>query len=74
MVKKFIEVNHAQSRPRTRDEQERLLAKHFLKKYNDVPLNRITTKDILSVTDALKTYGAVPGLVGIGGGVISGLT
>jgi integrase len=54
VVKKFIEIHHAQSRPRTRDEQERLLTKHFLKTYKDVLLNRITTKDILSITDALK--------------------
>src|SRR5262245_55028428 len=53
-VKKFIEIRHAQSRPRTRQEQERLLTKHFLSKFKDVPLNLITTKDILSVTDALK--------------------
>src|SRR5262245_33315419 len=32
VVKKFIDIHHAQSRPRTRDEQERLLTKHFLKK------------------------------------------
>ena len=54
VVKKFIDVHHAQSRPRWRKEQERLLTKHFLSKYKDVPLNRITTKDILAVTDALK--------------------
>jgi len=54
VVKKFIEIRHAQSRLRTRQEQERLLTKHFLSKFKDVPLNRITTKDILTVTDALK--------------------
>ena len=54
VVKKFIDIHHAQSRPRSRKEQERLLTKHFLSKYKGVPLNRITTKDILSVTDALK--------------------
>jgi integrase len=47
-------VHHAQSRPRTRKEQERLLTKHFLSKYKDVPLNKITTRDIVAVTDALK--------------------
>jgi Arm DNA-binding domain len=54
VVKNFIDVHHAKTRPRTRKEQERLLTKHFLSKYKDVPLNRITTKDILSVTDALR--------------------
>jgi integrase len=54
VVKKFIEIHHAQSRPSSRKEQERLLTKHFLSKHKDVPLNRITTKEILAVTDALK--------------------
>ena len=54
VVKKFIDIHHAQSRPRWRKEQERLLTKHFLSKYKDVPFNRIATKDILAVTDALK--------------------
>ena len=54
VVKKFIDIHHAQSRPRSRKEQERLLTKHFLSKYKEVPLNRITTKDILAVTDGLK--------------------
>ena len=54
VVEKFIDIHHAQSRPRSRKEQERLLTKHFLSKYKEVPLNRITTKDILAVTDALK--------------------
>jgi integrase len=53
-VNKFIELHHAQSRPRWRKEQERLLTKHFLSRYKDVPLNRITTKDVLAVTDALR--------------------
>ena len=54
VVTKFLEIRHAQSRPRTREEQERLLTRHFLKKYKDVALNRITTKDILAITDALR--------------------
>jgi Arm DNA-binding domain len=54
VVKKFIEIHHAQSRPRSRKEQERLLTKHFLSKYKDVPLNCITMKEILAITDALK--------------------
>src|SRR5262249_4590296 len=33
---------------------ERLLTKHFLSRYKDVPFNRITAKNILAVTDALK--------------------
>jgi len=53
-VKKFIEIRHATSRMSTRNEQERLLTKHFLSKYKNVPLNRITTKNILDVTDSLK--------------------
>ena len=54
MVEDFIKIHHAKSRERTRDEQERLLTKHFLKMHKDTALNRITTKDILAVTDALK--------------------
>jgi integrase len=54
VVEDFIKLHHAKSRPRTRDEQERLLTKHFLKTHKDTPLNRITTKDMLAVTDALK--------------------
>lgn len=54
VVKSFIDIHHAQSRPRWRKEQERLLSKHFVSKYKDVPLNRITTRDILAVTDGLK--------------------
>jgi hypothetical protein len=54
VVKKFIEIHHAQSRPRWRKEQERLLTKHFLSRHKDTALNRITTKDILAITDGLK--------------------
>jgi integrase len=54
VVKNFIEIHHAQSRPRWRREQERLLTKHFLGKHKDTPVNRITTKDILAITDGLK--------------------
>ena len=54
VVRSFIHIHHAQSRPRTRKEQERLLTKHFLSGYKDVPLNRIRTSDIVAVTDALK--------------------
>jgi len=53
-VKKFIEIRHARSRPRWRKEQERLLTKHFLSKFKDVPLNRITKKDILSYSTGSK--------------------
>src|SRR5262249_18878417 len=54
VVKTFLEIHHAQSRPRWRREQERLLTKHFLSKHKDTPLNRITTRDILAITDWLK--------------------
>ena len=54
VVKKFIDVHHAQSRPRTRNEQERLLTKHFLKTHKDTALNRVTVKDILAIADGLK--------------------
>ena len=54
VVKKFIDIHHAQSRPRTRNEQERLLTKHFLKRHKDTALNRVTVKDILAITDGLK--------------------
>jgi integrase len=54
VVEDFIKIHHAQSRERTRDEQERLLTKHFLKTHKETALNRITVKDILAITDGLK--------------------
>jgi DNA-binding protein H-NS len=36
------QIHHAQSRPRTRDEQERLLTKHFLKTHQETPENTWT--------------------------------
>src|SRR5262249_15466997 len=54
VVREFLEIHHARSRPRWRKEQERLLTKHFLAKCRDVPLNRVATKDILAITDALQ--------------------
>lgn len=54
VVETFLDVHHAQSRPRWRKEQERLLTKHFLSRYKDVAFNRIGAKEILTVTDALK--------------------
>ena len=54
VVKQFIEIHHAQSRPRWRKEQERLLTKHFLTKWKDVPFSRVTTKDVLAITDGLQ--------------------
>src|SRR5467141_1216359 len=49
VVKKFLDIHHANSRPRWRKEQERLLTKHFLSKHKDTPLNRITTKNIFAI-------------------------
>jgi integrase len=54
VVTEFIKIHHARSRPRTRNEQERLLTKHFLKKHKDTPLNRVAAKEILAITDGLK--------------------
>jgi integrase len=54
VVEDFIKIHHAQSRPRTRDEQERLLTKHFLKTHKDTALNRVTVQNILAVSDGLK--------------------
>src|SRR5262249_10985046 len=54
VVEDFIKIHHAQSRPRTRDEQERLLTKHFLKTHKETPLNRLSVKDVLAITDGLK--------------------
>jgi integrase len=54
VVADFMKIHHARSRPRTRNEQERLLTKHFLKKHKGTALNRVTAKDILAVTDELK--------------------
>src|SRR5215467_10373989 len=36
VVRKFIDIHHAKSRPSSRKEQERLLTKHFLSRYKDV--------------------------------------
>lgn len=52
-VNKFIELHHAGSRPGWRKEQLRLLTKHFLSRYGDLPLDKITSAHVLSVTDAL---------------------
>jgi len=54
VVEDFIKIHHAQSRPRTRNEQERLLTKHFLKTHKETPLNRVTVQDVLAITDGLK--------------------
>jgi integrase len=54
VVMDFIKIHHAGSRPRTRNEQERLLTKHFLKTHKETALNRVTVKDILAITDGLK--------------------
>jgi integrase len=54
VVGDFIKIHHAQSRERTRNEQERLLTKHFLKTHKETALNRVTVKDILAITDGLK--------------------
>ena len=53
-VEHYLNTHHAQSRPRTRAEQERLLRKHFLPKVGTRPLDRVTTADIVQITDALK--------------------
>src|SRR5262245_41093540 len=54
VVADFMKIHHARSRPRTRNEQERLLTKHFLKTQRETALNRVTAKDILAITDGLK--------------------
>jgi integrase len=54
VVTDFMKIHHARSRPRTRNEQERLLTKHFLKNHKGKALNRVTAKDILAITDGLK--------------------
>lgn len=53
-VEQFIDIHHAQSRPGTRKEQQRLLTNHFISKYGRVPLNRITRPQLLEITDSLK--------------------
>jgi hypothetical protein len=54
VVEDFIKIHHARSRPRTRDEQERLLTKHFLMTHMETALNKVTVKDVLAITDGLK--------------------
>ena len=53
-VEQFIDLHHAQSRPRTRKEQERLLNNHFVSTLGEVPLNRLTRPKLLAITDGLK--------------------
>jgi integrase len=53
VVEDFIKIHHAQSRPKTLEEQQRLLSKHFLKVHRETPLNRITAREILAITDGL---------------------
>jgi len=53
-VPKFIELHHAGSRPSWRKEQLRLLTKHFLSRYADVPIDKLTAAHVLSVTDSLS--------------------
>lgn len=53
-VEKFITLHYANARPMWRKEQRRLLTKHFLSKYPELPLDKFTTAHILEVTDALS--------------------
>lgn len=53
-VEQFIDIHHAQSRPSTRKEQQRLLTNHFLSKLAHMPLNHITRSQVLEITDGLK--------------------
>lgn len=53
-VTQFIDLHHAQSRPRTRKEQERLLTNHCLSRFGEVPLNRLSRPQLLAITDGLK--------------------
>jgi integrase len=52
-VSQFMEHHHAKSRPRVQFEQRRLLSA-LLEICADTPINRITTTQLLSITDALK--------------------
>jgi len=53
-VTDFVKIHHSKSGERWRKEQERLLTKHFVPKHKDAPLNRVKTKDVLSVIDGLS--------------------
>ncbi len=53
VVRQFIDLHHAHSRPGTRKEQQRLLTNHFLSKLGQVPLNRIARAQLLPLIDAL---------------------
>jgi len=52
-VEDYLRTHHARSKPRTAAEQERLLTKHFLSKHRNTLLNRISTANLLSITDSL---------------------
>jgi len=52
VVDKFLEIDHANSRPRWRKEQEVLLTQHLLKKYKDTQFSRITTQNIVAFSMA----------------------
>lgn len=53
LVEQYLATHHAKSRQRTRDEQERLLEKHVLSRCGTAPLNRVSTADLVAITDGL---------------------
>ena len=50
-VAKYIEINHASSRPKYAKEEERILKRHLLSRYADLPLDKFTAAHIIAVID-----------------------
>ncbi len=55
VVGSYIQLGHAQSRPRYAKEEERLLRRHLISRYADLPLDQFTPAHILAITDDLAT-------------------
>lgn len=55
-VSKYMELNHANSRPRYAKEEERLLKRHLLAKNANFPIDKFTATHILAITDNLSHF------------------
>jgi integrase len=58
-VSKYIELNHANSRPSYVKEEERLLKRHLLSRYADLPLDKFTTAHLIGIIDDLANVPAI---------------
>ena len=58
-VSKYLELNHANSRPSYAKEEERLLKRHLLSRYADLPLDKFTTTHLIGIIDDLANVPAI---------------